>query len=172
MAGVKIDTIKEYFSNAKVARFMPNTPCSLGSGAVGADVSDFTDKTDIDFIKAILDVLGYYVFVKEEDISNVIGVAGSAPAYFYLFIKSIVEAGVKRGLSEEDAKKLATYTMIGSGEMILASDKSLDDLVTAVCSKGGTTIEAVKVFNGQLNDLVEDAINACVNRSKELEKGV
>ena len=92
--------------------------------------------------------------------------------YFYLFIKSIVEAGVKRGLSEEDAKKLATYTMSGSGEMILASDKSLDDLVTAVCSKGGTTIEAVKVFNGQLNDLVEDAINACVNRSKELEKGV
>ncbi len=172
MAGVKISTIKEYFSSAKVARFMPNTPCSLGSGAVGADVSDFTDKNDTDFIKAILAVLGYYAFVKEEDISNVIGVAGSAPAYFYLFIKAIVEAGVKRGLSEEDAKKLATYTMMGSAEMILSSDKSLDDLVTAVCSKGGTTIEAVNVFNGELNDLVERAIDACVKRSKELEKGL
>ena len=172
MAGVKISTIKEYFSNAKVARFMPNTPCSLGSGAVGADISDFTNETEVAFIKAILGVLGYSVLVNEEDISNVIGVAGSAPAYFYLFIKAIVDAGVKRGLTEEDAKKLATHTMIGSGEMILSSDKSLDDLVTAVCSKGGTTIEAVKVFNNGLGDLVEDAINACVNRSKELEKGL
>ena len=88
-----------------------------------------------------------------------------------MFVKSIIEAGIKNGLKEEDAKTLAVSTMIGAGKMIIENpDKSLDELIGAVCSKGGTTIEAVNVFkNGGIEKLVDDAIKACINRSFELE---
>ena len=102
----------------------------------------------------------------------VTGVSGSSPAYFYLFLKGIIDAGVDEGLSENEAKILAANTMIGAGKMVLNNpDKSLDQLINAVCSKGGTTIEAVKVYNSNnLNDITKKAVRACVRRSAELEE--
>lgn len=171
MAGVKKDKFKNRFEQVKIARCMPNTPCSLGSGAIGADLSDFTDEQDKDFIKSILSSLGVVVEVKEDLLNAVTGISGSSPAYFYLFVKHLVESGVKQGLSYEDAENLAAATMIGSGKMILKNkDKTLDELIKAVCSKGGTTIEAVNVFeNEDLGGTVQKAVDACVRRSKELE---
>ena len=171
MAGVKKEKIKESFKNAKVARAMPNTPCSIGSGAIGIDLSDFTDKNDVDFIKGILSPLGVIVEVKEEKLNAVTGISGSAPAYFYLFLKGIIDAGVSAGLSYNEAKTLAVNTLIGSGKMVQKNaDKNLDELISAVCSKGGTTIEAIKVYTGgSLNELTDKAVKACIKRSTELE---
>ncbi len=171
MAGVKKDKIKNIFKNAKVARCMPNTPCSIGLGAVGLDLSDFNNESDKTFINNLLGALATVVSVKEEKLNAVTGISGSAPAYFYLFLKGIIDAGVKHGLSYEDAKALANSTMIGAGKMVeLNHDKSLDELINAVCSKGGTTIEAVKVFNDKnLSKITEQAVDACVKRSFELE---
>ncbi|MBR5192700.1 MAG: pyrroline-5-carboxylate reductase [Clostridia bacterium] len=171
MAGVKKSTIKKYFINSAVARCMPNTPCAIGSGAVGIDVLDFTDQADKDFISKIFSSIANVVFVEESKLNAVTGVSGSSPAYFYLFLKGIVEAGVKNGLTEEEALNLASATMIGAGKMVLTNkDKSLDELISAVCSKGGTTIEAVKVFNEKnINSIIDQAIDACIKRSKELE---
>ncbi len=171
MAGVKKNKIKDIFPNACVARCMPNTPCAIGEGAVGLDVSDFENPNDIDFIKNLLSSLAKVVLVDEEFLGAVTGVSGSSPAYFYLFLKGIIDAGVKHGLSYEDAKTLATATMIGAGKMVQANnDKSLDELINAVCSKGGTTIQAVNVYNESgLSDITEKAIDACIKRSKELE---
>ena len=99
------------------------------------------------------------------------GVSGSSPAYFYLFLQGVIEAGVKNGLTYEESKTLAVNTMIGTGKMVEANpDKTLDQLITAVCSKGGTTIEAVNVYNeNKLNNITERAVDACVKRSNELE---
>jgi len=171
MAGVKKEKIKSVFNGAKVARCMPNTPCSIGSGAVGIDLSDYTDKNDIEFIKSLFSSLAVVVSVPEEKLNTVTAISGSSPAYFYLFIKGIIEAGVKNGLSEEEAKSLAVATMVGSGKMILKNqDKSLDELINAVCSKGGTTIQAVNCYNdNNLNKITEKAIDACIKRSFELE---
>ena len=171
MAGVKKDKIKKVFPNAKVARCMPNTPCSIGEGAIGLDISDYNLPEDIEFIKNLLNVLGEVVIVEENKLNAVTGVSGSSPAYFYLFLKGIIESGVKQGLSYEQAKMLATNTMIGAGKMVMSNqDKSLDDLINAVCSKGGTTIEAVKVLEQQgLLDITDKAIDACVKRAVELE---
>ena len=172
MAGVKKDKIKKVFPSALVARCMPNTPCAIGSGAVGLDVSDFLNEEEQLFIKTLFSSLAEVVFVEEEKLNAVTGISGSAPAYFYLFLKGIIDAGVKHGLSVEQAKSLATATMIGAGKMVEQNpEKSIDELIFAVCSKGGTTIEAVNVFNTDgLNSLTERAIDACVKRSKELEK--
>ena len=171
MAGVKKAKIKDCFPTAKVCRCMPNTPCSIGCGAVGIDDSDFTDKTDLDFIKSIFNPLAQVVSVTEDKINAVTGVSGSSPAYFYLFLKGIVNAGIEQGLDEKDALTLAVNTMIGSGKMVLKNaDKSLDDLITAVCSKGGTTIEAIKVYEQSgLSEITAKAVDACVKRSAELE---
>lgn len=171
MAGVKKDKIKNVLKCALVARCMPNTPCSIGFGAVGIDVSDFSNDDDVNFIKGLFSSFASVVLVNEEKMNAVTGVSGSSPAYFYLFLKCIIESGVKHGLSYEEAKMLATNTMVGAGNMVLYNDdKSLDDLINAVCSKGGTTIEAIKVFNDLgIDKITERAIDACVKRSTELE---
>lgn len=172
MAGVKKDKIKQYFPNSKVARCMPNTPCAIGSGAIGVDLNDYTEQSDKDFIFNLLSALASVVIVDEDKLNAVTGVSGSSPAYFYLFLKGIIEAGVKQGLAYDDAKVLATNTMIGAGKMVLSNnDKTLDQLIDAVCSKGGTTIEAIKVYNENKLSLITDkAIDACVKRASELEK--
>lgn len=171
MAGVKRQKIKNVFQNSMVARCMPNTPCSISSGAIGADLTDFIDEDDISFIKNIFKSLAKVVLVKEDKLNAVTGVSGSSPAYFYMFIKGIVDAGIKHGLTYEEALDLAVSTMKGSAEMIFKNkDKSLEELINAVCSKGGTTIEAVKVFEeNNLYKTIDSAIDACIKRSYELE---
>ncbi|MBO7345130.1 MAG: pyrroline-5-carboxylate reductase [Clostridia bacterium] len=171
MAGVKKEKIKKVINGALVARCMPNTPCAIGCGAIGIDSSDFVQKDDVDFVNSLFSSLASFVNLSEDKMNAVTGVSGSAPAYFYLFLKYIIDAGVKNGLDYEDAKLLATNTMIGAGRMVLANpEKTIEQLIDAVCSKGGTTIEAVKVFKDNcLKDITEKAIDACVNRSFELE---
>ena len=170
MAGTKKEKIKGLLRNSLVARCMPNTPCSVGNGAVGIDISDFTDSKDLEFVKGLFDSFSKVVFVKEELLNVVTGISGSAPAYYYLFAKGIIDAGVKRGLSFVDAKLLAVNTMIGSGKMLLNSEQSIDELINAVCSKGGTTIEAIKVFNeNDLTKITDEAIESCISRAIELE---
>lgn len=171
MAGVKKQKIKDVFTNSLVARCMPNTPCAIGCGAIGADLSDFSCEEDITFIKSLLESLSSVVYVDEDKLNTVTGVSGSSPAYYYLFAKGIIEAGVKNGLTYEDAKILAVNTMIGAGKMILNNpDKSLDELINAVCSKGGTTIEAINIYKEEnLTEITEKAIDACIKRAGELE---
>jgi len=171
MAGVKIEKIRKIFPRADVARCMPNTPCSVGYGAVGIDVSGLQTAADVEFAKGLFSSFAEVVLMREEALNVVTGISGSAPAYFYLFLKGIIDAGVKRGLPETEAKKLAVNTMIGSGMMVKNNcDKSLDELITAVCSKGGTTIEAIKVYeNERLSDTTDKAVAACVRRAEELE---
>ena len=173
MAGVKKSAVKSAFkdTDVKVVRCMPNTPCSVGNGAIGVDLSDFNNENDKQFVSGLFSSFAKLVFVDESKLNTVTGISGSSPAYFYLFIKCLIESGVKNGLNYEDAKALAVNTMIGSGKMIFEnSDKSLDDLINAVCSKGGTTIEAIKVFNEcGLSEITDKAVTACINRAKELE---
>lgn len=170
MAGVKKDRIKSVFPNSCVARCMPNTPCSIQKGAIGIDLSDFTEEDDKKFVESLFSSIAKVVVVNEDKMNAVTGVSGSSPAYFYMFVKGIIDAGVKHGLTESEAKSLAISTMIGSAEMVLNSDKPIDELINAVCSKGGTTLEAVKVFNdNDLHGIIEKAVDACVKRSKELE---
>ena len=91
--------------------------------------------------------------------------------YFYLFAKGLIESGIKNGLSEEQSKNLVINTLIGSGKMLKNNtDKTIDELIDSVCSKGGTTIEAIKIYNEMgLNDITKKAVDACIRRATELE---
>lgn len=174
MAGVK----KSYIKNSlgvgliKVARCMPNLPCSIGSGMMGVDMSDYNkNPDDTEFITKLFDCLGQVLSVSESKIDAVTGISGSGPAYVFMFIDALIDAGVKQGLTKDEAKALAVQTVIGGAEMVQHSEKPLSELIMNVCSKGGTTIEAVKVFEQKnFREIISEAVAACVNRSKELSE--
>ena len=171
MAGVKKQAIKNYFPSSLVARCMPNAPCSVESGAVGLDLSEYLAHSDRDFIFNIFVSISSVVELEENKMNAVTGISGSSPAYFYLFAKHLIESGVENGLTKEQAFELVVNTMIGSGKILLNNkDKSIDKLIDSVCSKGGTTLQAIQVFNEQgLEEITKKAVNACIKRAFELE---
>lgn len=172
MAGVKRATIKNALGVGliKVARCMPNLPCSIGSGMMGLDMSDFNkDPNDTEFIDKLFSCMGQVLSISESKMDAVTGISGSGSAYVFMFIDSLIDAGVKQGLTKDEATTLAIQTVLGGAEMAGHSDKPLSELIMNVCSKGGTTIEAVKVLeNNNFRGIVSDAVDACVKRSKEL----
>lgn len=174
MAGVKRADIKNSFGVGlvKVARCMPNLPCSIGSGMMGVDMSDFDRNTDdTEFITRLFSCMGSVLSVKEEKMDAVTGISGSGPAYVFMFIDSLVDAGVKHGLTAGEAQTLAVQTVLGAAEMVQRNEKPLSELVMNVCSKGGTTIEAVKVLEeNNFRAVIGDAVAACVKRSEELSR--
>lgn len=174
MAGVKKNKIKNTLGVGliKVARCMPNLPCSIGSGVMGVDMLDFNKSTDdTDFISNIFNSLGTVVSIDESKMDAVTGISGSGPAYVFMFIDSLISAGIKQGLTKNEAKILAVKTVLGSAEMVERDEQPLEELIMRVCSKGGTTIEAVKVFEDKnFRGTVNDAVDACVKRAKELSE--
>lgn len=175
MAGVKKQKIKDLLGAPalRVARAMPNLPCSIGSGMTGLDLSDFEgDVDDCSFIDSVFSNIGNVLNVGEEKMDAVVGISGSGPAYVYMFIDGLIRAGVKQGLSEDEAKVLAVNTVAGGAEMVAhTEDKTIDQLISAVCSKGGTTIEAVESFRrDDMYGMIDRAVAACARRSKELSE--
>ncbi len=174
MAGVKKNTIKNAlgYGAIKVARCMPNLPCSIGSGALGVDLSDYARNVDdTQFISGIFNCLGTMVVTDEAKLDAVTGISGSGPAYAFLFIDALIDAGINAGLTRDESSVLAVQTVMGAAEMVQRNETPLPELIQRVCSKGGTTIEAVKVF--QDNDfygIIDKAVAACIARSKELSK--
>lgn len=174
MAGVKKATIKNALGVGviKVARCMPNLPCSVGYGMMGVDMSDYNKNTDdIEFIYNLFSCLGSVLSIPEDKLDAVTGISGSGPAYTFIFIDSLIDAGVKQGLTKDEAKLLAMQTVLGSCQLLAETDKPLSELIMSVCSKGGTTIEAVKVFEEKnFRGIVDQAVEACVKRSAELSE--
>lgn len=172
MAGVKKSTIKNALGVGliRVARCMPNLPCSVGCGMMGVDMSDFNKNTDdVEFIYNLFSCLGNVLSISEDKLDAVTGISGSGPAYTFIFIDSLIDAGVKQGLTKDEAKLLAMQTVLGSCQLLAETDKTLSELIMGVCSKGGTTVEAVKVLEEKnFRGIIDEAVAACVKRSGEL----
>ncbi len=169
-AGKTIATLEKLFgSDKKIVRVMPNTPATVGEGMSALCQNENVTADELDEIKDIFSSFGYAEVVSEEMIHTVIGVSGSGPAYAFMFIDAMAKAGVKHGMSEEQAKKFAAQTVLGAAKMVLESDISPEQLKINVCSPGGTTIEAVKVFDERdLVGIVEEAMTACIDKSKKM----
>ncbi len=173
MAGVKKQTIRAalFGNDCKIARAMPNLPCSIGAGATALDFSDFSeDADDCSFIIGLFEKLGIVIGAEEDKLNAVTGISGSGPAYVYMFIDGLIKAGIRQGLEEDAARALAVATVRGGAEMAAhEEDKSLAELIDAVCSKGGTTIRAVESFQkDDMEGIIDRAVDACVRRAEEL----
>lgn len=172
MAGKTKESVRNALGKeVKIARAMPNLPCSVGAGMVGLDCSEF-DGEDKTFVLKLFSSTGEVVETAEEQLNAVTGVSGSGPAYVYLFLKSLAEAGVKAGLKEEQAYKMALQTLKGGIAHVEANpDKSLSELIAAVSSKGGTTVAALSEFEkGGFSQTIEKGVMAAVERAAQLSK--
>ena len=161
-AAVPTDFIEER-TGTTVIRGMPNL--AVENGLTAAAVTAEGDET----VQAVLDDLGKYVVVDESlmDISTALN--GSGPAFVFYLIKELAAAGVESGFEEDDAALLAAQTVKGAAEIALQSEESLDDLIDAVTSEGGTTIEGMEVLWGSdVDDVLERTVRAAEDRSLEI----
>lgn len=155
-------------TGCKVARIMPNTPAMIGEGMAAIDADGLTED-ETTFVKALFQSVGRVLPMSDAEMDLVTAVSGSGPAYVYLFADAMIQAGIRLGLSEATAKELALQTIVGAGKLAQSSPEELSVLIDRVCSKGGTTIEAVKIFRERgLYELTDSAMEACYRRAKEL----
>ena len=172
IAGARIDTLCKGIDHQQVVRVMPNTPAQIGEGiSVWTATSTVTDEQK-EQAKAILSTMGREIFVADEGYLDIAtAVSGSGPAYFFLFVECLIEAGVRIGLSEDTAQELVLQTMIGSGQLLKKSGKPAAELRRMVTSPGGTTAAALQQFeDGNFKELVTKAVAAAYHRSQELGK--
>lgn len=170
MAGKTKAAIKRATGAEKVARIMPNLPCSVGAGMAGMDCSDLSPEERA-FVHGLFASVGEAEEVPEALLDAVTGISGSGPAYVYLFLLSLVRAGVRHGMTEAQAKKFALQTVEGGVAMAKSSEKSLEALIQAVSSKGGTTVAALESFRkDDFEGSVLRAVDAAVRRAGELSE--
>ena len=172
-AGIPANSIEQWLDGQfSIVRVMPNTPALVGQGASGLYANAHVSTEQRDAASTLMNAVGDSAWVeKEQDIDSITALSGSGPAYFMLFIKSLIDAATKAGLDADTAKKLAVKTAIGSAELINSSDSDLTTLIDNVTSPGGTTEQALLSFNNAgLSSTVEDAFNAAKIRSEQLAK--
>ena len=180
-AGVTTTSIKDYIIQENLShlqnflniyRAMPNLCASNGdsiTGLFGSSVSDITNSKNT--VSEIFNSVGEILWVKKEaDLNIVTAISGSGPAYIFYIMEIMINSAQELGLSEKDAKKLVTMTLIGSGKMGL-SIQNLKEQISKVSSKGGTTEAALKVFEKEnLSLIFNRAIEAAHARSKEISQ--
>ena len=180
-AGVTTTSIKDYIIQENLShlqnflniyRAMPNLCASNGdsiTGLFGSSVSDITNSKNT--VSEIFNSVGEILWVKKEtDLNIVTAISGSGPAYIFYIMEVMINSAQELGLSEKDAKKLVTMTLIGSGKMGL-SIQNLKEQISKVSSKGGTTEAAIKVFEKEnLGLIFNQAIEAAHARSKEISQ--
>jgi len=172
MAGVGTRKIEAAFDHikARVIRVMPNLPIRVGAGVAGLFAGQYATEKDVKDTCTLFDAGGGTVVLQDEGLMDAVtAVSGSGPAYFYYFVEAIVAGGVASGLSEEDALKLAKYTCLGAGRMMLESDEPPVELRRKVTSKGGTTQAALEHMEKcHVGDAIRDAVKAAFQRGREL----
>lgn len=173
MAGISIKTIKSTLKHDRIVRAMPNTPAMLGMGITAYTATPEVDLSLLRKIENLINATGRSVFLEDEALLDAVtALSGSGPAYFFYLVKAMVEAGKRMGFEESVASLLVKQTMLGSFHLINNADRSLDELITAVASKGGTTEAALNRFQeGQLDDNLMAGIFAAEKRAKELSGG-
>ena len=143
---------------------------TVNAGASAFAVPSNLNQDEYEEMKELFSALGTVNEIEEKYFSAVTGVSGSGPAYVYMFIEALADAGVKHGLTRDVAKTLAAQTVFGAAKMVLETGKHPEQLKDDVCSPGGTTIEAVAVLEELgLRASVIDAVDACVNKADNLK---
>ena len=170
-AGITLGQLEHWLgADMPIVRCMPNTPALVEAGATGLYANTNVDPGQREQAKTIMNSVGLAIWVDNEDqIDAVTAVSGSGPAYFFLVMEAMIEAGKELGLSEPVAKQLTLQTALGSAQMAITSDEDAAELRRRVTSPGGTTEAAINIMeNTQLRAIFMDALRGAYDRSKEL----
>jgi pyrroline-5-carboxylate reductase len=160
-------------SNLNLIRVMPNTPSLINQGMSGLFASASVTETDQAFTTELFQSVGEVCWVNDESqINGIIAAAGSAPAYFFLFMEAMQQEAIAQGFDAETARLLVQQSAVGAAAMVKANpDTDFTALREQVTSKGGTTAEAIRTFNEHdLAEMVAQAMQAAVKRAEAMEK--
>jgi len=155
---------------ARVIRVMPNAPAMVGQGMAALVRAPGASRADEAFALRIFAAVGDAVALADENLLDAVtALSGSGPAYVYLFVKALADAGVSEGLSPELAVRMALKTLRGAEENMRRSPMSAADLIRIVASPGGTTEAALRKFDAlHFSAIVAGAVHAAADRSREL----
>ena len=150
-------------------RVMPNINALVGEGMAAICQNSAATSQDFETALQIFASVGQAVALPESSFSTFVGLAGSSPAYVYLFIDAMAHAGVKAGLDKATATRLAAQAVLGSAKTVLESGRHPWELADMVCSPGGTTIEGVSsLLHNRFEAVVMDAVEAAILKDKQL----
>jgi pyrroline-5-carboxylate reductase len=153
----------------RIVRAMPNTPATVGAGATGIALGEHATEADLATAKTIFDSVGMTVVLEESQLDAVTGLSGSGPAYLFLIIEALADAGVKVGLSRRASLQLAAQTVLGSAKLLIESGQHPGMLKDGVTSPGGTAIAGLHTLEaGGLRNVLMNAVEAATRRSREL----
>ncbi len=170
-AGVPLAAIESGLQKElRLIRVMPNICAFVKESASAIAAGKYVQNGDIELAKAIFDSVGVSVFIQENILMDAFtGLSGSGPAYVFLIIDAMADAGVKMGLSRKDSLLLSTQTVMGSAKLLLESSEHPGQLKDRVTSPGGTSIAGIHTLEkGGLRTTIIDAVETATNRSKEL----
>ncbi|WNB88971.1 pyrroline-5-carboxylate reductase [Glutamicibacter protophormiae] len=171
-AGVTVDALQKALPEGQpVVRSMPNTPSSVGRGALSVTAGEHTSDEQLAGVKDVLSAVGTVVEVPENLIRAVTGVSGSGPAYVFYLAEAMQQAGEALGLDPETARVLAKETVSGAGVLLAPQDADPAALRKAVTSPGGTTEQAITTFDEKgLRDIIRAGAEASAAKGDDMEK--
>lgn len=172
-ASVKTRSIEDAAGcDIAVIRAMPNTPSMVGTGMTALCPGRFVSAQQLDLATRIFDTVGRTVTVEEKHMDAVTALSGSGPAFLYIIIEALAEAGVNVGLPRDVATLLAAQTTMGSARMVLETGSHPALLKDAVTTPAGCTVEGIRALEqGGLRATLIDAIRRTTQRAKELANG-
>lgn len=169
-AGVTLETLSKALGDGRaIVRVMPNTPCLVGASAAGVSANAAATAEQRDLVLALFAAVGVAVAVPESQLDAVTGLSGSGPAFVYVIIEAMADAGVRAGLPRDAALRLAAQTVLGAAKMVLETRQHPGALKDAVASPGGTTIAGLYALEkAGVRAGVMDAVDAAARRAAEL----
>ncbi len=170
VAGLSSARIEALFPGpVAVVRAMPNTPVLVRKGVSAIAGGSHVVKDDLDWAESILGAVGTVVRVPERHLDAVTGLSGSMPAYLYLVVESLIDAGVHQGLAREVSRALVVGTFEGSAALLTSSGASPEELRAQVTSPGGTTAAGLRMLEGRaVRAAFLEAVAAAAERSRQL----
>lgn len=167
LAGTKIEKLHKNFK--KVIRVMPNLPMTINRGASAISYDENISQEELNFVVELFRCSSVVEIIDEKFMDTIITVNGSTPAYVYYFIDILIKDAVERGIDFDIAKNLITETFIGASMILKNSSALIEEHIDAVCSKGGTTIEAITTMKREnLDRILHNANDNCIKRAIEL----
>jgi pyrroline-5-carboxylate reductase len=169
-AGIRSDSIAQWLETERVVRAMPNTPALVGLGQTGLFARAAVTTAEKAWVAQVIATTGALLWVDNEALLDAVtAISGSGPAYVFFFIEAMVEAGVKMGLSPEQATQLAIGTFEGASQLAKSATEPPSVLRERVTSKGGTTYAALtSMQEARIGELFQTALQAAQQRAHEL----
>ncbi len=168
-AGVPTALLESSLVDVPVVRVMPNTPAQFDEAITALCGGEHAGPDAVELAEAVMGAVGETIELDEDLLDAVTAVSGTGPAYIFLLAEALTEAAIREGLPRHAAERLVEQTMKGAGVLLRGSDHGPETLRAQVTSPGGTTAAAVHILEqGGFRALVEDAVQAAAQRSREL----